>query len=108
MLGKLSEPRIHFALACAAYSCPVLNPEVYVADKLHIQLEQAAYRFINDAERNRVAPESMGLNKIFEWNSDDFTKRQSLVEYVGTYSEVEIYNKDVTVEFLDFNWTLYE
>ena len=50
-----SEPRIHFALVCAAMSCPPLRSEAYTGPKLEGQLADQARRFlIETPSANRV------------------------------------------------------
>ena len=39
---EFREPRIHFALVCAALSCPPLRREAYVGARLDAQLEEQA------------------------------------------------------------------
>jgi len=51
--NEFNEPRIHFALVCAAVSCPALRNEAYVAKRLDSQLDAKADRFLSDPERNR-------------------------------------------------------
>ncbi len=48
------EPRIHFALVCAALGCPDLRNEPYTAQKLNQQLEDRGKSFISDSTKNRV------------------------------------------------------
>ena len=42
IIRKMGEPRIHFAVNCAAKSCPDLRTEAYRADKLDMQLDEQA------------------------------------------------------------------
>ena len=51
-----AEPRVHFALVCAATSCPLLRSEVYLPDRLSTQLTGQATAFLRDAARNRSIP----------------------------------------------------
>jgi hypothetical protein len=49
------EPRIHFALVCAAMSCPPLRSEAYTGPKLESQLADQARRFLIDTpSANRI------------------------------------------------------
>src|SRR5688500_5159413 len=43
---RFREPRIHFALVCAARSCPPLRREAYTGARLEAQLEEQARIFI--------------------------------------------------------------
>jgi hypothetical protein len=51
--AEYSEPRIHFALVCAAKGCPQLRAEPYVSPRLDSQLDDQAKRFLATAEKNR-------------------------------------------------------
>ena len=71
---EFQEPRIHFALVCAAVSCPPLRREAYAGDRLDAQLEEQARRFLGDREKNRVdaASGTVFVSPIFVWYRDDF------------------------------------
>ena len=45
------EPRIHFALVCAAHGCPPLRKEPYVAERLNSQLEDQGRAFFSNAAK---------------------------------------------------------
>ena len=69
------EPRIHFALVCAARSCPPLRSEAYTGARLEAQLDDQARLFIaRSPEKNRVDVEhaTLYLSPIFGWFKDDF------------------------------------
>ena len=72
---RFREPRIHFALVCAARSCPPLRPEAYTGARLDAQLDDQARAFIaGSPEKNRVDVEraTVHLSPIFAWFKDDF------------------------------------
>jgi hypothetical protein len=110
---QFTEPRIHFALVCAATSCPKLRREAYRGDILDRQLDGQARRFINDPKRNVVDPgKGLRLSTIFKWFAEDFAKSdKSLNEYVAAYVEdprhAEYVEKfDGEIEFLEYDWGL--
>ena len=103
---KFKEPRIHFAVNCASYSCPVLRAEAYTPDRLDEQLDEQARRFINDPLRNRVRAENAELSKIFSWYGGDFKKGgRSVIDYVNQYAETPA-NKGTDPDFIDYLWSL--
>lgn len=104
---KFNEPRIHFAINCASFSCPQLRREAYIADRLDVQLEEQAIQFINDSERNNIAPAHAEVSKIFSWFKGDFTKNGSLKEFLNQYAKIKI-EEDVKISHLDYNWSLNE
>jgi len=104
---KFNEPRIHFAINCASFSCPKLRKEAFTADKLNRQLNEQAIAFINDPKRNIITPEEATLSKIFSWFKGDFTKNGSLPEYLNNYSKVTL-EKNSKISFIDYDWSLNE
>jgi len=98
------EPRIHFALNCAAVSCPMLREEAYVAARLEQQLEEQAVRFLSDRSRNRVAGGRLEVSKIFDWFKEDFEPREA---YFARYATVLGMTGGVPpLYFLDYDWSL--
>ncbi|MGH7856506.1 MAG: DUF547 domain-containing protein, partial [Candidatus Binatia bacterium] len=63
------EPRIHFALVCAARGCPALRREPYVGDRLDAQLDDQGRRFLSEPGKNRFDPAEgvLHLSPIFKW-----------------------------------------
>ena len=107
MLRKMGEPRIHFAINCASYSCPKLLNEAYNASKMEEQLERATSHFINDPSKNKISQDDVELSKIFKWYRDDFTKEKSLIDYLNTYADSKI-SQDSDIDYLTYDWGLNE
>ncbi len=119
-----NEPRIHFALVCAAVSCPPLREEAYRGERLEEQLDDQARRFLNDPRLNRFELErgEVHLSKIFDWFGDDFRQFAGESGYTGTekLDGVLVFvsrylshrvgeflaRGDYEVHFLDYDWTL--
>ncbi len=104
---KFEEPRIHFAINCASYSCPVLRGEAYVAEKLEEQLAEQARIFLSDERRNKIQADKAELSKIFSWFGGDFKKDGTKIEYINRYAPVKI-NPNAEISYLDYNWQLNE
>jgi hypothetical protein len=102
---EFDEPRIHFAINCASFSCPPLRAEAFVANKIDEQLNEQASNFINDTERNAITASNLQISKIFSWFTKDFTKNGSLIEFLNGYSKVKI-NQDAKIGYLDYDWSL--
>lgn len=69
------DPRVHFALVCAALSCPPLRSEAYRGAALDRQLDDQARTFLRRSPRkNHVDPVAgvVALSPIFKWYADDF------------------------------------
>lgn len=101
------DPRIHFALVCASYSCPRLRNEAYTPEKLDKQLDDQAKYFLANKTKNSITPDKLQLSKYFTWYKGDFTKKMSLIDYLNQYAPVKI-NKGASISYKDYNWSLNE
>ena len=109
------EPRIHFALVCAARSCPKLRREAYVGARLDEQLEDQARDFLHDPEKNRV-PDGDGvirLSPIFRWFRRDFARdARGLQAFLEPYFEGDVRERlrrgEYRVRYLRYDWRLNE
>ena len=107
ILRKMDEPRIHFAIVCASYSCPKLQNEAFTANNLEIQLTNATKEFLADKNRNEISEKSIKISKIFDWFAKDFTQDGSLIDFLNTYTDVTISPK-AKKRYLEYNWALNE
>ena len=106
ILRKMEEPRIHFAVNCASFSCPKLPTEAFTAEQIDRQLDIAARAFINDPLRNRIGNDSASLSRLFKWYKGDFTGAgTSLVSYLNRYLDVPL-REDAKLDFLEYDWSL--
>lgn len=100
------EPRIHFALVCAARSCPKLRNEAFEAATLEAQLEDQAVHFFNSKMRNDISPDAPKVSKLMKWYSGDFKGHaESIADYINRYSEIKI-NPGAKPDYLDYDWSL--
>ena len=107
ILRKMNEPRIHFGIVCASYSCPKLVNEAYTADNLEAQLTKVTKDFLKNPERNIISEKSIKLSKIFKWFAKDFKRDGTIIDFLNKYSDVSI-SKNAKKSFLDYNWDLNE
>ncbi len=110
---QFAEPRIHFALVCAAQSCPPLRPEAYTGDRLDAQLDDQARRFLHNPDKNRVPADddSVELSKIFDWFKGDFGDSDAAVQaFIAPYFDGDVRAKleqgAYDVEFTGYDWSL--
>lgn len=102
------DPRIHFALACAAKSCPSLASFAYVPEKLDEQLDARTRLSLNDPEFIRADQQkkNVEVSKIFDWYKNDFTQNgQSILDFINKYRDHKI-PADFKVNFYEYNWQL--
>ncbi|MEM9821757.1 MAG: DUF547 domain-containing protein [Bacteroidota bacterium] len=102
---QFSEPRIHFAINCASFSCPRLRNEAYTADRLEAQLKDQTLYFLNNSDKNLIGTNQVQLSQIFNWFTGDFTQDRSLIEYLKTHTSIPIQEK-AKISFLEYQWQL--
>lgn len=114
LLIPLGEPRVHFAINCASWSCPKLQNSAYLPEGLDGRLEEAARQFVNDPARNRFDRKQRVayLSMIFKWYDDEFENAAgSVLKYVARYVNdaalaQELAQGDYAVEYLPYDWSL--
>jgi len=105
ILRKMNEPRIHFGIVCASFSCPKLQNEAFTSSQLEKQLTKATEEFLSDNKRNNITPDRIKLSKIFQWFAKDFKQNGSLIDFLNKYSDISI-SSDAKKSFKDYNWDL--
>ena len=105
ILRKMGDPRVHFAINCASFSCPKINNDVYLDNKLDKQLDAAAREFINDNTKNVITKNELKLSNIFNWFADDFKTQGTIIDFLNEYSKTKI-DKKAKIKFLEYNWAL--
>ena len=107
-LNTKEDPRIHFALGCAARSCPLFPDEAYIPEKLENQLEFRSWYVLSSSNYIYVKPEEKTVlfNKIFDWYSDEFLQNsESLIQYANQYRERKI-PVSYSIDFQEYDWSL--
>jgi hypothetical protein len=107
ILRKMNDPRIHFGINCASFSCPPLLNTAFNASEVDAQLDKVAIRFINDPRRNSISKMNIEISEIFSWFAKDFKKDSSLSEFLNKYSKVQIHPK-ARKKFKKYDWSLNE
>mgnify|MGYP003700325947 CR=1 FL=1 len=116
---QFQEPRIHFAVNCAATGCPALRAEAWRAEDLQAQLEDSTKRFLMDRDRNWWEGNTLTVSRIFDWYGEDFEQgwqgieslRGFFIQYSGalelTDSQIEKLRRgEVRIRFSRYDWGL--
>ena len=99
---EFKEARIHFAVNCAAASCPPLLNQAWTPSNLEANFEKQAKAFVNNSAYNKISASKVQVSKIFEWYAGDFG---DLIAYLNKYSTTKI-NKSAKVSYLEYDWAL--
>ena len=110
---KFIEPRIHFALVCAAVGCPKLRQEAYVGSRISEQLEEQA-KLLHSSQRwfsFEPGDSRARLTQLYNWYGGDFTQVSgSPLENAARYSpglqQALNTGKKPKIDWIDYDWTL--
>jgi hypothetical protein len=107
-LGEV-DPRIHFALVCAARSCPRL--EAYAPERLDAQLEAAARAFLS--RTTRLAPGGgLEVSAVLQWYEIDFGGRAGVIAALLRHLEAGPARRyleadpNPSLTYAEFDWRL--
>lgn len=108
ILRKFDDPRIHFAINCASFSCPVVWNRAYTAENVNEALDEQTKKFINDPKRNTITVDEVNVSKIFSWYKKDFKVNGSnSVDFINKYADVKIINQSKK-GYRVYDWSLNE
>ncbi len=114
---EFREPRIHFALVCAAIGCPPLRTEAYVGDRLDAQLDDQARIFLVETpEKNRVDVENrrVFVSEVFRFRDyeNDFGGNDAAIgRYIAQFwpagPERDVLESGAfELSYTHYDWTL--
>ncbi len=110
LLKKYPDPRLHFALVCAALGCPKIRSDAYFEDDLERQLNEQSRTTISDEYFASFDKETytISLSKIFEWFASDFGKNKNeIIAFINQYG-AEAFPPDASIKYTKYDWSLNE
>ncbi len=113
-LRPMGEPRIHFALVCAAKGCPPLANRAWTGANLEAMLTDRAERFFARPGNCRVDPgtRTASVSELLEWYGTDFAPTPAeqvrlLRRYFPMASNLSWMDDGTfTVKYLEYDWSL--
>jgi len=105
------DPRIHYAVNCAAVGCPNLREEAFTAANAERLLELGAREYVNSS-RGVIAVGDRGarVSSIYVWFKEDFGDSDAgVLSHLRAYAEPELERALAGVERIaghDYDWTL--
>jgi hypothetical protein len=107
---RFRDARVHFAINCAAKSCPPLLSEPYRGEVLDAQLTRATADFLNQRANSRLEGDQLWVSSIFKWFAEDFNK--DVVGFYLKYAQGDLKQKleagrdRIEVKYMDYDWSL--
>jgi len=99
---QFKDARIHFAVNCAAMSCPKLHNRAMTASNLNTTLDQLTKEFVNNKGQNVISSKQAQLSKIFEWYALDFG---NLSEFINQYATDKL-DASAQISYREYDWKL--
>jgi len=82
------DPRLHYALNCAAVGCPNLQAHAFQAATADAMLEQAARDFVNSDRASWTTPDGLAVSSIYVWYAEDFGKTdRAILDHMRRFAE---------------------
>ncbi len=109
------DPRIHFAINCAARSCPPMRTEAYTGARVNEQLDDQARQFFAGPGAPKIeggkGHYTITVTKVLDWFEGDFDKwAGGVVAFTTKYLPPDkakmIGGSKVSVDHFDYNWDL--
>lgn len=114
IVRPLGDPRIHFAVNCAARSCPPLASHAYEGLGLDEQLDAQVAAFLRDPAHFRVSKQAgrtvVTVNRVLDWFGEDFGGPEGVLSFLAGYAQGSdreaLEDSGTRLEFFEYDWTL--
>ncbi|MEL6978689.1 MAG: DUF547 domain-containing protein [Pseudomonadota bacterium] len=105
-----NDPRIHYAVNCAAIGCPNLQAEAWEPETLEGALDAAARDYVNDPRGAKVANGRLVVSSIYEWFQADFGGDDAgVIAHLAAYAAPELADALKGVDRVwddEYDWSL--
>lgn len=103
------DPRVHFALVCAAKGCPRLSRQAYAPATVEAQLTSQAQRVLQDSQFIRVeeGQKKVLLSEIFKWYEADFKATgKPVTAYINQFRGGRPIPAGFVTDYYSYDWSL--
>ncbi len=83
-----NDPRLYYAITCAAVGCPNLQPIPFSGDEIDRQLSDAAMAYVNDPRCIAIKDGELHVSSLYRWHLQAFGgSEQSVIQHLMAYAE---------------------
>ena len=104
-----NDPRLHYALNCAALSCPNLQPTAFTAENAERLMEQGARDYIN-GRGVQLLGGKLVVSSIYAWYTEDFSGSETgVLNHLRRYAAPPLTAKLAGFSKIDgdaYDWSL--
>jgi hypothetical protein len=106
------DPRIHYAVNCAALGCPNLRAEAFTAENADRLLDEGAGEYVNHTRGAWFEGERLHVSSIYKWFMEDFGgSHEGVLDHLRRYARPELRERlegERRFRGHDYDWTLNE
>ena len=104
------DPRVHYAINCAAFSCPSLMATAWEPATLDADLDAAARAYVNNSRGVSVTDRGLVLSSIYDWFAADFGgSKQAVIDHLLKYADTGLAKQiraNPKIRSYDYDWSL--
>lgn len=104
------DPRVHYSVNCASYSCPNLPVRAWEAETLDEDLDAAASAYINHRRGVTVTGRGLVLSSIYNWFEADFGgSKEAVLDHLLQYADAGLaaaIRANPGIRKYDYDWSL--
>ena len=107
------DPRIHYAVNCASFSCPNLLVTAFTGENIEALLDKGARGYINHTRAVSVKDDELVLSKIYDWFQEDFGgSEEGVISHIKKYANSGLLEQLNTIDTnkirYAYDWKLNE
>lgn len=85
---RWKDPRIHYAVNCASYSCPNLQRQAWTSEGLNAALDHAAAEYVNHPRGVSLLEDGLTVSSIYDWYAGDFGQNEAeIIEHFRSHAQ---------------------
>jgi len=104
------DPRIHYAVNCAAVGCPNLQPVAFTPENTERLLDAAARAYVNHPRGVRIDGGELYTSSIYRWFRADFGRNsRDVIAHLRRYAEPPLAEQLDTLTYIKgdfYDWAL--
>ena len=104
------DARIHYAVNCAAYTCPNLEARAFTGDSLEAMLDKAARAYINSSRAIAINGSRVTASSLYQWYMGDFGgSAEQVLAHLRKYAGPALAKRISAVTTIDrynYSWIL--
>jgi hypothetical protein len=104
------DPRIHYAVNCAAVGCPNLQSSAFTAANAEALLDKAARDFVNHPRGAMLTAGKLVVSSIYLWYEADFGGTETgVIAHLKRYARPELGSALATIDHISgdsYDWAL--